>query len=388
MLRSDRARAVCRPVGYGERLYGLRPLPVYPRPMDGGGRCRSGAFPETPRPSPAHGRASGGEAGARPRGGAGRLTFAARLAADDSAVGRDILAIDPARGLADQERDDLGDLFGLSQPAERGHIGHLVARLGIEIIQQHRSLGKSRRHYVDGDRARRDLERQRAAELLDCRLAAEVAGAAGKVKDGADGRDAYDSAAVAHVAQRFLQAEERALGIERVGPIEILFGDFRERPEARVTRIGDQDVESPTIGYGLAEEARDVLEARDIGLNRERPAPLLFDFPHRRLRLVFADGVINHYRSVVARKPSGHGAADTARSAGYQRDLVREHAHARASGVCRSRTLRSELIHCGIAFSSNAVQLSRSLSGHSTLTDHSTKARSPSTIGVTRAVPR
>src|SRR6185369_11226589 len=52
-----------------------------------------------------------------------------------------------------------------------------------------------------------------------------------------------------------------------------------------------------------------------------------------------------------------------------------------------SRTARSDFSHCGMASLRSFVQFSCSLVGQSNVTDHSTNARFPSTIGVTRPVP-
>src|SRR6185437_6346823 len=107
-----------------------------------------------------------------------------------------ILTVDPACRIANQERDDPGNFLRLSKTAERRGLDQIAARRIVNVSQQHRGLGKARRNEIDSDSARRNLPRKRAAELLDCRLASEIAGPGGEIQDGADRRYAHYPASV------------------------------------------------------------------------------------------------------------------------------------------------------------------------------------------------
>src|SRR5579863_5009883 len=148
--------------------------------------------------------------------------------------------------------------------------------------------------------ARRDLFSQGAAELLHRRLAPEVAGTAGKIKDRSDRRDADDPASISHVAQRFLKAEEGSLGIESVRAIEIFLRDFRQRFETRVTCVCHQDVEPAQALDGLAKKSGYFFKPGDVGLHGYCRTAIAFDRSDDGPRLVGADGVVDHHRRAVS----------------------------------------------------------------------------------------
>jgi RNA polymerase sigma-B factor len=144
----------------------------------------------------------------------------------DATAGSEVLGGHPPAVRADEERDHVCDILGLSEPAERRHFSHHLLALGAVVVAQHVSVGRSGRNGVDSNASLAEFVGGDDRELLDGALAGGVKRDARYGQNRVDGGHVDDPSAVGHAPGGLPQGFEDGPQVDLHHPLVVFVGQL------------------------------------------------------------------------------------------------------------------------------------------------------------------
>src|SRR6266851_2004671 len=237
-------------------------------------------------------------------------------AVDEQRDAIDIVAVVP------REPDGgASDIFGLAD-ALVGHKAHqrLIGLRRRPRFGVYRGAGGARGEAIHPDSLRRQFLGDRLHQHHHAALRCRVIGMAGPGDDlmhrahadylAEGARDFGMAAAAQELTHRRASAEELTGQVDANHGIPLRQRHFRERRVALQPRIGDNDVQRAEGGARLLKHCVDLILARNVGAQRDRPPAGRSDLVRYRMSVVLTDDIINRDRCAGLGQRDGDRLAD------------------------------------------------------------------------------
>src|SRR5471032_718650 len=234
-------------------------------------------------------------------------------------------ASDIACGRAGQEGHDCGNLLGFAKTAKRNqrtfHIGEIAA-VWIHFGRDWTSL-----YYIDGDRARRQVTRPRAAVHIDCGFRGGVIAGACPGGAFAEARShVNDATTIVHQRNRCPNCGSYAVDIDRKGALDgsQVDGWGAHRTGKQYTSIVHQDIEFAKLLHGLLYQRDNLGGIGLVGLDRGGTNPERLHFFYDGFGAVGGSRITDDHISTVAGQFQGDGGTHAAGATGDKGDFFCE----------------------------------------------------------------
>jgi hypothetical protein len=238
-----------------------------------------------------------------------------------TAVDADVLAGDPAGGVAGEKRNDFRNFRRLSQAAEHGQFGEAFQLFRRFAVQKQFRLGRAGRNGVDGDAARAEFAGEGAGELFHGAFGRDIGSVSRHRARGGGTGKIDDPSAIGQAGGGLLTREENAFDVDGKDAVELGFGGGADGFGEHDAGVVDKNVQPAEMCEGLVKQPDNFADARHVCLHGESFTTGGFDFVFQFHGVVGVARVIDGDGGAFAGEALGDGASNAARGAGDEGDF-------------------------------------------------------------------